>query len=49
VLGIWKGDQSDDERIEFVSLLNPRSVAERFACELTEQRHAFLASNAGPG
>jgi Domain of unknown function (DUF4303) len=34
VLGIWKGDQSDEERVEFVSLLNPRTVAERFAREI---------------
>ena len=34
VLGIWKGDQSDDERVEFVGLLNPRTVAERFAREI---------------
>ena len=49
VLGIWKGDQSDDERVEFASLLNPRPVAERFAREIAEQSRAFLAADAGPG
>jgi hypothetical protein len=51
VLGIWKGDQSDDERVEFASLLNPRPVAERFAREIAEQSRAFLdsASDAEPG
>lgn len=34
VLGIWKGDQSDEERIEYVRLLNPPSVVERFVEEL---------------
>jgi hypothetical protein len=43
VLGIWKGDQSDDERIEFASVLNPRPVAERFAHELGELNRAFFA------
>jgi len=46
VLGIWKGDQSDEERVEFVSLLNPRSVAERFAREIGEPS---LASDGGSG
>jgi hypothetical protein len=46
VLGIWKGDQSDEERVEFVSLLNPRSVAERFARELGKPS---LASDGGLG
>jgi hypothetical protein len=49
VLGIWKGDQSDDERVQFASLLNPRPVAERFAREVAEQSRAFLAADAGPG
>jgi hypothetical protein len=48
VLGIWKGDQSDEERIEFASLLNPRSVAERFARELAAQSRAFFAASAEP-
>ena len=42
VLGLWKGDQSDDERIEFASLLNPRPVAERFARETAELSRAFF-------
>ena len=49
VLGIWKGDQSDEERTEFASLLNPRPVAERFAREVAEQSRAFLGDGAGPG
>jgi hypothetical protein len=48
VLGIWKGDQSDEERIEFASLLNPRAVAERFAREIAECSRAFVAMGAGP-
>jgi len=49
VLGIWKGDQSDDERAEFASLLNPRPVAERFTREIAEQSRAFLTEDAGRG
>ena len=49
VLGIWKGDQSDDERVEYASLLNPRPVAERFAREIAAQSRAFLTADAGPG
>lgn len=48
VLGIWKGDQSDEERIEFASLLNPRAVAERFAREVADQSRAFFAVTDGP-
>jgi hypothetical protein len=48
VLGIWKGDQSDEERIEFASLLNPRPVAERFAREIADQSRAFVDMGAGP-
>jgi hypothetical protein len=48
VLGIWKGDQSDDERIQFASVLNPRPIAERFAREIAEQSRAFLDAGAGP-
>jgi hypothetical protein len=48
VLGIWKGDQSDDERIQFASVLNPRPIAERFAREIAEQSRAFLGAGAGP-
>ena len=47
VLGIWKGDQSDEERVEFASLLNPRSVAERFAREIGDRSRAFFAAPAG--
>jgi hypothetical protein len=46
VLGIWKGDQADEERIEFASLLNPRSVAERFARELADRSRVFFAAPA---
>lgn len=48
VLGIWKGDQSDEERVEFASLLNPRPVAERFAREIAEQSRAFLTADSRP-
>ena len=48
VLGIWKGDQSDEERIEFASLLNPRSVAERFARALAAQSRTFFAASVDP-
>lgn len=48
VLGIWKGDQSDEERLEFASLLNPRAVADRFAREVADRSRAFFADNAGP-
>ena len=49
MLGIWKGDQSDEERIEFASLLNPRPVAERFAREIADQSRLFFEIAAGPG
>jgi hypothetical protein len=49
VLGIWKGDQSDDERVEFARLLNPRPIVERFAREIAEGTRAFLAAQTGPG
>jgi Domain of unknown function (DUF4303) len=49
VLGIWKGDQSGDERVAFASLLNPRPIVERFAREIAEGTRAFLAARAGPG
>lgn len=41
VLGIWKGDQSDEERVEFARLLNPKSTAARFAKELEAGAEAF--------
>lgn len=42
VLGIWKGDQSEDECIEFGRLLNPRAVANRFGREMAEGTRAFF-------
>lgn len=36
LLNVWKGDQSDDERISFAEILNPASVVERFQAELLE-------------
>src|SRR5215218_5496378 len=42
-LGIWKGDQSDEERIAFVALLNDEDVASRFAAELAASTDAFFA------
>ena len=43
VLGVWKGDQSDEERIEFARQLNPKPVVQRFVRELTAARKAFRA------
>jgi hypothetical protein len=43
VLGIWKGDQSDEERIEFARRLNPQAVVERFAKELADGNEAFFS------
>jgi hypothetical protein len=43
VLGIWIGDQSDEERIDFVRALNPPPVTARFVCELDEGMKAFVA------
>ena len=34
VLGIWKGDQSDEERVDFARGLNPANVVDRFTGEL---------------
>jgi hypothetical protein len=42
VLGVWKGDQSNEERVEFVRRLNPPHVAERFARELEQGTEAFF-------
>jgi hypothetical protein len=42
VLGVWKGDQSNEERVEFVKRLNPLHVAERFAKELEQGTEAFF-------
>lgn len=36
VLGIFRGDQTDEERLDFAYRLNPRRVVERFARELRE-------------
>jgi hypothetical protein len=43
VVGIWSGDQSNEERIEFARALNPPAVVERFARELEEGVSAFFA------
>jgi hypothetical protein len=43
VLGIWCGDQSNEERVEFARALNTSVVAERFARELEEGVKAFFA------
>jgi hypothetical protein len=43
VLGIWCGDQSDEERVEFARALNPPEVVDRFARELEEGVKAFFA------
>ena len=36
VLGVWMGDQSDEDRIAFAQRLNPKHIANRFAKELEE-------------
>ncbi|HEX3186168.1 MAG TPA: DUF4303 domain-containing protein [Pyrinomonadaceae bacterium] len=41
VLGVWMGDQSDEERIEFVRQLNSPAVVRRFAKELEDGYSAF--------
>jgi hypothetical protein len=43
VLGIWAGDQTDEDRIAFVRALNAPVLAERFARELEEGSRAFFA------
>jgi hypothetical protein len=43
VIGIWCGDQEDEERVEYVRALNPPGVVERFARELEEGNDAFFA------
>jgi hypothetical protein len=40
-LGIWKGDQSDEERVFFVQQLNDLSVADRFSEEVACANDAF--------
>ena len=43
VLGIWIGDQSDEERLDFVRRLNPETVCRRFEREVDAANRAFLA------
>lgn len=43
VLGVWSGDQSNEERIEFARVLNPPDVVTRFSRELEEGVKAFFA------
>ncbi len=43
VVGIWCGDQSNEERVAFARALNPRPVVDRFARELAEGVAAFFA------
>ena len=47
VLGIWKGDQSDEERVAFARRLNPKPVAEQFAREIAEGSRAFSKLHPG--
>lgn len=47
VLSIW-GDQSDEEKLDFVRSLNPPDVAARFARELDEGHRAFKALSKAP-
>ena len=41
VLGIWMGDQSDEDRIAYASCLNPSSIVQQFSKELAEGYDAF--------
>lgn len=34
LLNVWKGDQSDEERVSFAEILNPAPVVRRFQAEL---------------
>ena len=43
VVGIWCGDQSNEERVEFARTLNPPAVVDRFARVLEEGETAFSA------
>lgn len=43
VVGVWYGDQSDEERVEYARALNPAPVAERFERELAAADEAFDA------
>lgn len=42
IVGVWKGDQSDEERIAFARQLNAASAVQRFAKELEEGNAAFV-------
>jgi hypothetical protein len=46
ILGIWWGDQSDEDRVELATPLNPPDVTARFARELEQADAAFLALSA---
>lgn len=41
VVGIWMGDQSHEDRIDFATPLNPRPVINRFRREMAEGLDAF--------
>jgi len=43
VLCVWKGDQSNEERVGYARALNPKAVATRFATELDDGNRAFVA------
>ena len=47
VLGVWMGDQSDEERVEYVRLLNPAAVADSFEREIEAGNRAFDALSVG--
>ncbi|MEY4764237.1 MAG: hypothetical protein RI907_910 [Pseudomonadota bacterium] len=42
LLNIWKGDQSDEERIAFARALNAASAVDRFEKELSQGYEAFM-------
>ena len=46
VLGVWMGDQSDEERID-VRLLNPAAVADSFERDIEAGNRAFHALSVG--
>jgi hypothetical protein len=41
VIGVWMGDQSDEQRIEFARRLNPPATVQRFAEEMEAGYAAF--------
>jgi hypothetical protein len=43
VLGVWYGDQPDEERVEYARMLNPGPIADRLERELAEADEAFNA------